>query len=473
MTSLNSRWTTSSPFKNSQVGVALNLMLCIAGFSLTHSGFVRADWPEAASQESAWKALPKADVGNGTPLQTWVRILAPTLPHTTAALIELENLYRNEPSSLEDRIRICVARYAVASFHHSEYGKAVALSDLKRVDAGDVAKELETGKTLSDAHLRDVHSFAVQMSKAGRSLTDEQFEGVRSKIGDESMVGLVLQIAHGCFQDRLLLSLGIANIADAPETPVVIHFVESTPNGANTPSAQRDDASELLDSVSHDKQLELLDVTASAWKANSAIEGWSDFSAEKLQNRLDNQRNRTARIAVPEWDSFANKLPPNLYRRPMRIRWSRVVVGYQTKLGPAWIKCLRVFEQEAHQDRVFEESVFWVVTRSLRCFYCMGHCEMLMEVGGLKKPGIAMRTMRLASGDWASFSKQEQVAFQFARKLTEDPTAMTRKDLIPLVDAFGEVRALDLVWWTCRCQFMTKISDAFQLQLETENVFAD
>ena len=28
-----------------------------------------------------------------------------------------------------------------------------------------------------------------------------------------------------------------------------------------------------------------------------------------------------------------------------------------------------------------------------------------------------------------------------------------------------------MIWWSSRCQFMTKISDAFQLQLERENVF--
>jgi len=30
---------------------------------------------------------------------------------------------------------------------------------------------------------------------------------------------------------------------------------------------------------------------------------------------------------------------------------------------------MRTFGQEAKQDRVFEESLFWVVTRSIDCFY--------------------------------------------------------------------------------------------------------
>lgn len=92
----------------------------------------------------------------------------------------------------------------------------------------------------------------------------------------------------------------------------------------------------------------------------------------------------------------------------------------------------------------FEESVFWVVTRGLRCFYCMEHCEMLMEVGGL----------------------------QYAHQLTCDPQSVTCADFQLLVKSLGKERALDCVWWICRCHLMTKVSDAFQLALEGENVFA-
>jgi hypothetical protein len=38
-------------------------------------------------------------------------------------------------------------------------------------------------------------------------------------------------------------------------------------------------------------------------------------------------------------------------------------------LAGAWFKCLGTFAAEAAQGRVFEESLFWVITASLRCFY--------------------------------------------------------------------------------------------------------
>jgi hypothetical protein len=55
--------------------------------------------------------------------------------------------------------------------------------------------------------------------------------------------------------------------------------------------------------------------------------------------------------------------------RPVRIRWSLVCMGYQPQLAAGWSACTRHFGQESKQDRLFEESLFWVVTRSLQCFY--------------------------------------------------------------------------------------------------------
>ncbi len=432
------------------------------------------DWPAPVTQQEAWAALPKADEGADSPLPTWARTLAPTLPHTTAAILELEYVYRTESSKIPNwRELVSVARYSVATFHQSAYGKQVAMADLKRLDAQAIIDALESDpETLSPLHA-EVYRFARQMAEAGRLLTDAQYRSMQSKLGDEGMVGLVLQIAHGCFQDRLLLALCIADVADANLDPIKINFVDSTPNGANTPAAIREDAESLMASIDHDKQIAAPEDAEAPSAPKSKLAGWDDFNSFDLQQRLEVQRARTPRITVPNWEAIVGKLPTNLYRRPMRIRWSRIVVGYQPKLGPAWIRCLRIFEQESHQNRVFEESVFWVVTRSLRCFYCMGHCEMLMEVGGLKKPAIAARTARMSDTDWSSFSPQEQAAFAFAKKLTESPTEMTRADLVPLRDALGDTRTLDLIWWTSRCQFMTKVSDAFQLQLERDNVFAE
>jgi alkylhydroperoxidase family enzyme len=101
----------------------------------------------------------------------------------------------------------------------------------------------------------------------------------------------------------------------------------------------------------------------------------------------------------------------------------------------------------------------------------MGHCEMLLAVAGLDNRAIAERIERLAGGDWSAFSPAERAAFRFARKQATDPAAITEEDFRQLVDHFGPERSLDVIWWTSRCHYMTRIADAFGLPLEQENVF--
>src|SRR5271166_3147714 len=101
----------------------------------------------------------------------------------------------------------------------------------------------------------------------------------------------------------------------------------------------------------------------------------------------------------------------------------------------------------------------------------MGHCEMLLAVAGLDQDALNERTRRLAAGDWSSFSSAEQAALTFALKQARQPWSVTAHDLDGLVRQFGRERAFDVVWWACRCHYMTRVADAFQLPLERENVF--
>ncbi len=102
----------------------------------------------------------------------------------------------------------------------------------------------------------------------------------------------------------------------------------------------------------------------------------------------------------------------------------------------------------------------------------MGHCEMLLAVAGLDKDDISERTRQLASGDWSEFPPGERAAFAFARLQARKPWAVTDEHVQKLVHYFGPVRSLDVIWWACRCHYMTRVADAFQLPLERENVFA-
>lgn len=96
---------------------------------------------------------------------------------------------------------------------------------------------------------------------------------------------------------------------------------------------------------------------------------------------------------------------------------------------------------------------------------------MLLAVAGLDGKTIQERTKKLAEGDWSSFPAAERAAFNYARKMSTEPWSITPEDIDTLKRHFGSERALDVIWWACRCHYMTRVADAFQLPLERENVF--
>ena len=96
---------------------------------------------------------------------------------------------------------------------------------------------------------------------------------------------------------------------------------------------------------------------------------------------------------------------------------------------------------------------------------------MLLAVAGLERKEILERTQRLASGDWSGFTPAERAAFTFARKQAKDSSSITAADMREMSYHFGTARALDVLWWACRCHCMTRVADAFQLPLERDNVF--
>jgi alkylhydroperoxidase family enzyme len=103
----------------------------------------------------------------------------------------------------------------------------------------------------------------------------------------------------------------------------------------------------------------------------------------------------------------------------------------------------------------------------------MGHTQMLLAVAGLKEQKLKERVATLASGDWSSFPASERAGLLFAHKLTRTPWTVRHVDLDTLTAHLGRERALDTVWYVCWCNYMTRVADAFQIPLESENVFEE
>jgi alkylhydroperoxidase family enzyme len=319
-------------------------------------------WADAAfvpvpSDAEAWQNLPPAEEGAGQPLPAWIRALSGSLPKTAAAMIDLDFAQRAD-STLPPRLRAKL-RWVAAHANRCEYAKAYARADYIR--AGGRAEDLDDLLGHLDK-LPEAERLALQvvrqLTEAAYTVTDAQVARLVELYGEKQVVGIVLVAAYANFQDRLLLALGIPLEKDGPLPPVKVRF-RKPPAGDKPQETQK----RKLSPPAKDPPPGPTRVDDPEWTA---------ISFDKLRERMQDQKaRRQARVRIPDWETVRDNLPDGVPRpdKPVRIRWSLVTMGYQPRPSAAWSRGLRAFHEDSDLDAVFHESMFWVVTRSLQCFY--------------------------------------------------------------------------------------------------------
>jgi alkylhydroperoxidase family enzyme len=407
------------------------------------------------SDEDAWARLPETTSGGTGPLPNWAKAMAMHLPRTAAAMLKLDEAQRTR-SGLDPVLRTKM-RWVVAHANRCRYSEAYAIADLRRAGADEsVIRNLIGSQQDWPDSDRDPLEFARLLTVAAPTINDELFERLRAGYGEEKVASMILLAAYGNFQDRFVLGLNLPLEQDGPLEPPSVEFAPGALQLASLMPAEADDVGELVTGES----------------VVAILPTWDDIPYEELQLRLQRQRDRKSRLPVPTWEQAREHLPAAMATRPTRIAWTLTCYGYAPELAVPWAITTRTHWAEAPAGRIFEESLFWVQTRAVECNYCMGHCEMLMEVAGMTKETIAHRTRLLAESDWSAFPAAEQRAYAYARKLTHTPWEMTHDDYQTLVKDQGAQQAMSIFFWLCRGLYMTRISDGFQLSLERENVFA-
>ena len=301
----------------------------------------------ATNPTDAWQRIPQ----ERPPLPFWARVLVEPLPKATAALIELDNLHRAK--NPVGPVLAGKLRWAVADAIGCEYSRKCAEADLVRAGVSNDELPLVTGawKTLPAAD-REVVEFARQLTLAGHAVSDNQVAALIGQFGTEQFVGIVHTVAFANFENRLFLALDVKLEPDGPLSPLELKL---------------DPKQQLEVSVPPRRPWEEVLSTATSSDSTARVDwGQQDFSA--LEKALHRQQNRSPRIALPE-ASRLDSLPPDTRERTKKIIWSNVSIGYQPQLTGSWFHLMQVFRDEAMLDRVFANSVFWVVTRSNECFY--------------------------------------------------------------------------------------------------------
>jgi hypothetical protein len=287
------------------------------------------------SNAEAWKALPNP------PLPAWARAVSASLPKTAAKMLELDDLHR--ASSPLGNALAAKLRWAASDAVGSRYGKAVAEFDAKV--AGVSKSDLEAWTKSEDPLV----PFARKMALAADSITDSEFKALRELHGPETMVGVVHALAYAGFHDRVLLALGVE-----PEK-------EPVPALGRTFDAKWYDA---IVTPARDPMPERKAVPAPA----AATFDWKDLTGKKMPDELATQRKRPLRVPLPPEDKLAFMTEAGR-ARTKKIVWSHVSQGYQPKMTGAWFAAMNQMQAEAKIDQVFTNTLFWLATRTNRCFY--------------------------------------------------------------------------------------------------------
>lgn len=292
----------------------------------------------------AWKRLPGAPRA-AEPLPAWARLLAGRLPTTTARMLELDAMHRTG-DRLDARLRALV-RWAAADANGCAYSKAVALADLRRAGGSEADLPVPDAERLP-ALDRAAVRFARKMMREAHAVTDAEFKHLLELAGEARVVALVALLAHASFQDRVLLALNPPAEPGGPLPPLTVSFARPKAKSSAKPAGTAK-------------------VAAPADGAKNPA-GQADWLS--LQQELEKQRGRAGRIRVPSRDEVLRRIGekhPGAWQ--VDILWSRVCYGHQPELTDAWFSCVSGFRQETEWDPVFSQSIFWVVTRSLKCFY--------------------------------------------------------------------------------------------------------
>lgn len=298
------------------------------------------------SNDVAWKRLPGAPASS-QPLPAWARMLADPLPVSTARMLELDALHRTG-DRLDARLR-ALARWAAADANGCGYAKVVAAADFARAggDRDEIEALVKNPNRLSALDRLTV-AFARKMMLEAHAVTDDEVTRLIDLAGEERVVALVALLAHASFQDRVLLALKADAEAPNDPPPLAVKFGRPEPKAPPPGSA----------------------AVQNATPPPSATEISPSSRWLQLQENLDLQRARTGRIRVPSREEVRKRLGeqhPAVWQAG--IVWSRVCYGYQPELTDAWFDCATAFRQDTNMDRMLQNSIFWVVTDALKCFY--------------------------------------------------------------------------------------------------------
>jgi alkylhydroperoxidase family enzyme len=114
----------------------------------------------------------------------------------------------------------------------------------------------------------------------------------------------------------------------------------------------------------------------------------------------------------------------------------------------------------------FRTMLFWIVSRSNNCIYCMGHQE-----SSLPRVGVTEDRIAALDGDWSEFTLAERAAFALARKLTVAPQTVSDADIDAVRRHYTDLQVLEMIGLVAGFNAMNRWTGPLRLTQEDFRVF--
>ena len=174
----------------------------------------------------------------------------------------------------------------------------------------------------------------------------------------------------------------------------------------------------------------------------------------EMKELLEDMKKRPHRIPLPELtDKEKTELGERSSSYEARLRYNYVPAAEGTIFGAARPKTAGAppgtnpprldFTRNADANMgltyQFKTMLFWIVSRTNNCQYCLGHQEWKLSATGMNDDAIAA-----LDADWSAYSKEEQAAFAYARLLTYEPHRISDEELNKVLKFYTPSQVLEM-----------------------------
>lgn len=168
----------------------------------------------------------------------------------------------------------------------------------------------------------------------------------------------------------------------------------------------------------------------------------------EMKQLLEDMKQRPPRIPLPESTSEERQaLGDRADDYEARLRYHYLIEAEGSAFGsrprtaaaPAARDMRRNADENMSLTYEFKTELFWIVSRTNNCQYCLGHQEQKLAAAGLSEDTIAG-----LDSDWASFPAADQAAFAWARKLTWAPHTIQDSDIAALRKHYNDLQIVEM-----------------------------